>query len=221
MRFDGKYTPISPYETEDSIMDSTEDHLAESIVFFYPCAVDHLKFVIRLKIVIRANNKQTLNPALVLVPPSITVANMPYPKYPAHWKTCMDENGPGDKAFRVPDGKLLYHPGRDSRFPYIYEMQSHPLDPTPKVRKRILVYVIDTSEANLVKLHNWENSLSVPLGPDSLINSYGGCFCVFVDQINNFAIGLHRVDSSAALFARRMGCHDPKEDVFLAAYSPG
>jgi len=133
----------------------------------------------------------------------------------------MDQDGPTEKEFRVSGGKLLYHPGRDSRFPYVYEMRRHPLDPTPQVKKRILVYVVDTSKGNSAKLHKWENSLSIPLGPDSVIDSYGGCFRVFVDQIDNFAIGLHRVDSSAALFARQRGCHDPKQDVFIAAYSPG
>ena len=86
---------------------------------------------------------------------------MPYPKVLPHLNMCKDRDGAVEK------------------------MWSHLLDPTPRVKKRILVYVVDTSKANLVKLHKWENLLSISLGPDLVINSYGGCFRVFVDRIDN------------------------------------
>ena len=88
----------------------------------------------------------------------------------------MLESGPPDPDLVVKDGILLFHPQRDSRFPYLYRVQSHPLvdemlDKT--AIKNILVYIQDTEPSALKHLLDFENTLFVPLGPDESMHGLG------------------------------------------------
>ena len=100
--------------------------------------------------------------------------SVPYPADPQ--VPFMLESGPGDPELVVRQGKLLFHPQRDSRFPYLYQVPSHPLvdemiDKT--VIKNILVYIQDTKPAALKRLLDFENTLFVPLGPNDSMHDLG------------------------------------------------
>lgn len=89
----------------------------------------------------------------------------------------MLENGPSDPNLVVKEGILLFHLQRDGKFPYLYQVPSHPgveemIDKT--AIKHILVYVQDTEPAALKHLLDFENTLHVPLGPDILMGDLGG-----------------------------------------------
>jgi hypothetical protein len=77
----------------------------------------------------------------------------------------------------VPDGVLLYDVNRDGRFPYIFQVDSHPLahDRDPLSPGRILVYIQDTSVEGLEALEAFEASLEVPLGPNDSVTDLGAC----------------------------------------------
>ena len=88
----------------------------------------------------------------------------------------MQESGPSDPALVVKDGNLLFHQQRDCRFPYLYQVSSHPMvdemiDKT--VIKTILVYIQDTEPAALKRLLDFENTLFVPLGPNESMLGLG------------------------------------------------
>jgi hypothetical protein len=74
----------------------------------------------------------------------------------------MLESGPSDPDLVVKDGNLLFHQQRDGRFPYLYQVPSHPMvdemiDKT--AIKNILVYIQDTEPAALKHLLDFENTL--------------------------------------------------------------
>jgi hypothetical protein len=77
--------------------------------------------------------------------------------------------------FLVPGGTLLYDGGRDGRFPYIFQVDSHPLvhDRDPLSTGRILVCIQDTSPEAMQKLKEFEDSLEVPLGPNDSMAGQG------------------------------------------------
>lgn len=93
--------------------------------------------------------------------------------YPPDKSEYMRADGPKDKRFVVDHGRLVYDKRRDGRFPYIYEVSSHPLVHNTQAVKRILVYMIDTDPAALKKLADWEDTLGIPLGPDAYMNEHG------------------------------------------------
>ncbi|KAF8220140.1 hypothetical protein L208DRAFT_1542742 [Tricholoma matsutake] len=68
-------------------------------------------------------------------------------------------------------GMLLYDVNQDSRFPYIFQVNSHPLvhDRDPLSPGHILVYIQDMSVEGLKALETFEASLEVPLGPDESV----------------------------------------------------
>lgn len=85
----------------------------------------------------------------------------------------MNQDGPSDPRFEIPNGKLLYNAKRDARFPYIYEIPTHTLIHSPQHIKRILIHVVDTSEEARIACAKFEKTLSVPLGLNSLMTKYG------------------------------------------------
>ena len=62
--------------------------------------------------------------------------------YPADKTQCMRCDGPEDKRFAVNGRCLVYDEHRDERFPYLYEVPSHPLVHDTVAVKHILVYII-------------------------------------------------------------------------------
>jgi len=100
-------------------------------------------------------------------------AHSTIPIYPIDRSACMLEDGPIDHRFQITGGTLLYKPERDSRFPYIYSIPTHPLVHSPNYIKTILIHVVDTSIDARIARANYEKTLSVPLGPDGNMDSYG------------------------------------------------
>jgi hypothetical protein len=81
---------------------------------------------------------------------------------------------PPDQRFIVPGGSLLYHPNRDGRHPYFYDVQNHPLDKRMgKFKGRTLVCILDTDPTQMDELIKFEESLCIPLGPDHTIPAMG------------------------------------------------
>ena len=93
--------------------------------------------------------------------------------YPVDRSSCMTKKGPTTPRFQIPGGTLKYNPERDARFPYLYEITSHALVHMPEHIKTILIHVVDTSIEALVARAKFEKSLSVPLGPDALMDNNG------------------------------------------------
>jgi hypothetical protein len=93
--------------------------------------------------------------------------------YPIDRPSCMRKDGPADSRFQIPGGKLLYNQERDARFPYIYEITSHALVHSPNYIKKILICIVDTSIDARVKCAKFEKTLSVPLGPNAVMDNYG------------------------------------------------
>ena len=93
-------------------------------------------------------------------------------RYPNDGLAYMNVHGPKDGRFRISNGTLLYNDKRDARFPYIYEIESHAQVHSPLIEK-ILIYVMDTSEDARIRHAKFTNKLSVPLGPDYLMEEYG------------------------------------------------
>jgi hypothetical protein len=83
--------------------------------------------------------------------------------------------GPTDPRFAVQDGKLVVHPNRDPRLPYFYQVakESHPLAKDRPAIQCVIVYVNDPSSTALANMHAIENTLKVPLGPDSSMPGLG------------------------------------------------
>ena len=101
-------------------------------------------------------------------------------RYPKDCKAFMLEGGPSDPELVVPGGKLVFNARRDERFPYIYEVASHPLVDEMEdksVIRKIWVYVQDTSKEGLKKDLAFEETLYVPLGPDSSMKPIGALSC--------------------------------------------
>jgi hypothetical protein len=79
-----------------------------------------------------------------------------------------------DPQFVVPGGQLLYHRHRDARFQYFYLVNGHPLvRPGAVGPQRVIVYVQDTSKDTMRTQLKYEQSLQIPLGPDSLMEELG------------------------------------------------
>ncbi|KAF8055698.1 hypothetical protein FPV67DRAFT_1679835 [Lyophyllum atratum] len=79
-----------------------------------------------------------------------------------------------DAQFIVPGGTLLYDARRDGRYQYFYEVLSHPLvDRDVSGPGRTLVYIQDTRKEVLEEQWGFEDSLKVPLGPDSHLEGLG------------------------------------------------
>jgi hypothetical protein len=93
--------------------------------------------------------------------------------YPADRSTYMSKEGPTDPRFRILGGELLYHPKRDGRFPYLYRIPTHALVHSPDHFKTILIRVVDTSVEARIRSAQFEQKLSVPLGPNALMDEYG------------------------------------------------
>jgi hypothetical protein len=93
--------------------------------------------------------------------------------YPIDRSSCMTSDGPIDHRFRISGGTLKYKAERDDRFPYIYKITSHALVHMPERIKTILIHVVDTSMEALVAQAKFEKTLSVPLGPNALMDNYG------------------------------------------------
>jgi hypothetical protein len=94
-------------------------------------------------------------------------------RYPKDGSAYMNEYGPTDPNYRITNGKLLYNPKRDARFPYIYEITNHVLVHSPQYIKKILIHVVDTAEEARVARAQFQATLSVPLGPNALMTKYG------------------------------------------------
>ena len=92
---------------------------------------------------------------------------------PADILTCMSQEGPSNPRFRVPEGVLQYHPWRDAHFPYLYHISTHALVHSPDHFITILVRIVNTSVEARIRCAQFDNLLSVPLGPNSLMNKYG------------------------------------------------
>ena len=95
------------------------------------------------------------------------------PHLPSQRSSYMNEEGPTDPRFRIPNGKLLYNATRNARLPYIYEISTHILVHSPQHIKKILIHVVDPSEKARMAHANLESSLVVPLGPNKLMAKYG------------------------------------------------
>ena len=93
--------------------------------------------------------------------------------YPIDCSTHMNKEGPSDPRFRVLGGDLQYLPMRDSRFPYIYSLQTHSLVHLTQYIKKILIHIVDTSCEARIERAKFDNTLSIPLGPNALMNEYG------------------------------------------------
>ena len=105
--------------------------------------------------------------------------------YPPDKSEYMRADGPKDKRFVVDHGSLVYCKRRDARFPYLYEVSSHPLVHNTEAVKRILVYIIDTDPAALKTLADWEETLGIPLGPDDAMDEHGKLpLIIFVQYIH-------------------------------------
>ena len=92
---------------------------------------------------------------------------------PPNRSTHMHKDGPTDPCFHVAGGKLLYSPHRDARFPYLYTVLTHELVHSPKYLTNILVHVVDTLVDARIDHAKFANTLSVPLGPNVLMEKYG------------------------------------------------
>jgi hypothetical protein len=94
-------------------------------------------------------------------------------RYPIDRDTFMNKDGPSDPRFRVAGGILQYLPTRDSRFPYLYSLPTHALVHSPQYITKILIHIVNTSREDRMERAKFDHSLSVPLGPNSLMMEYG------------------------------------------------
>jgi hypothetical protein len=92
---------------------------------------------------------------------------------PTNTSLCMSQQGPSDSRFQIPGGALLYHPQRDARFPYLYRISSHALVPSNVRFNTILIRIVDTSMDARTRSAQFNETLSVPLGPDAQMDNYG------------------------------------------------
>lgn len=93
--------------------------------------------------------------------------------YPTDRSVCMNCNSPTNHHYQVSGGELQYSKECDTHFPYLYAMQAHTLIHSSKYIKKILVHIVDTSINAHVACFKFAKTLSVPLGPDALMETYG------------------------------------------------
>ena len=143
--------------------------------------------------------------------------------YPNDRTTCMDENGPRDARFRVPGGHLQYLHTRDSRFPYLYALPTHALVHSSEYIKKILIHIVDTSKEARIKCAKFDDTLSVPLGPNALMKEYGMLFSfrlsIQIYSYNYMFIGLLELEPGTILFARPLredGIYSEEDDIAQA-----
>ena len=126
--------------------------------------------------------------------------------YPRDRSACMSQEGPSDCRFRIPGGVLQHHPERDVRFPYIYRISTHALVHSPDHFKTILIRVVDTSVEARIRNAQFVDSLSVPLGPNSLMDKHGTLFDILntapIYNYNISFLGLQELEPGTILFAR-------------------
>jgi len=96
--------------------------------------------------------------------------------FPKDHSACMRLEGPADPRYRIPQGELLYNAERDARFPYIYRIPTHLLVHLPELMKQILIHIVDTSLEARIDRARWHKTLTIPLGPDKLMEKYGMSF---------------------------------------------
>jgi hypothetical protein len=105
----------------------------------------------------------------------------PVSHYPLDGKEFMRKNGPTDPQFVVPDADLIISEQRDARFYYVYRLRSpHPhiqlnkdMPDASKYINETWVYIVDTSPEQQKDRFEFEETLSVPIGPDSLMEEIG------------------------------------------------
>ncbi|KIJ91222.1 hypothetical protein K443DRAFT_74641, partial [Laccaria amethystina LaAM-08-1] len=98
--------------------------------------------------------------------------------YPPDGKEFMRKNGPIDQQYLVPDADLIILERRDACFYYIYCLQNPHLhvelnELMPDASKYInetWVYIVHTSPEQQKQSFQFEETLSVPIAPDSLMN---------------------------------------------------
>ncbi|KAJ3508347.1 hypothetical protein NLJ89_g5806 [Agrocybe chaxingu] len=112
---------------------------------------------------------------------------------------------PSAPDLEVPAGTLLHHANRNSRFPFLYRVESHPAVTNRDVVKHILVYIHDTSPEAQAEFLAFEESLEVPLGPDELIHSFG----------------LFELEDGTVIFARPRGVESTDQDELIAGSFDG
>jgi hypothetical protein len=108
--------------------------------------------------------------------------------YPTDLSAYMSPEGPSDPRFRIPGGTLLYHPQRDARFPYLYRISTHALVHSPDHFKMILIHIVDTSVDARIRCAQFDEILSVPLGPNALMNDYGTLTNILIATISNIIV---------------------------------
>lgn len=103
-------------------------------------------------------------------------------RYPPDGNEFMRKSGPIDQQYVVPDADLLYLERRDARFYYVYRLRNlHPYNVElnklmPNASEYIdqtWVYIVDTSPEQQKVRFQFEDTLSVPIGPDSLMDDIG------------------------------------------------
>lgn len=102
-------------------------------------------------------------------------------RYPSDGVDFMLKNGPIDPQLVVPDADLIILERRDARFYYVYRLQNphpHPklntaVPDASKYIKETWVYIVDTSPEHQKQRFDFEETLSVPIGPDSLMDEIG------------------------------------------------
>jgi hypothetical protein len=121
--------------------------------------------------------------------------------------------------FVVPEGRLWTNPNRHGNFPYIYQVESHPLVSDTTHMHTILVTIVDTSREARKSLYEREKSLYVPLGPESLMDSQGGfqTFTWIPFPYAGLAVvtGLFELTDGTILYARPLGSKDPIDDIVV------
>ena len=139
--------------------------------------------------------------------------------YPPDRSACMRKDGPSDQRYRIAGGKLLYSQHRDVRFPHLYELPTHALVHSRDFIKNILVHVVDTTVDARVIRAEFVDSLSVPLGPNELMETYGILFAVnpCVSTANKSTIpGLFELKPGTVVFAwplRDDGVYREEDDI--------
>ena len=102
-------------------------------------------------------------------------------RYPPDGTEFMRKNGPIDEQYIVPDADLIILERRDARFYYVYRLRNlHPhiklnkiMPDASKYIDETWVYIVNTSPEQQKKRFEFEETLSVPIGPDSLMDDIG------------------------------------------------
>ena len=93
--------------------------------------------------------------------------------YPVDCLTFMSKEGPPDPRFCILEDELVYHTQHNAHFPYLYCILTHALVHLPDHFKLILICVINTSVEARISCTQFDKGLSVPLGPNTLMDKYG------------------------------------------------